>query len=153
MLVICGVPALLAWGQADDASMSSHVPFVIGNREHPTETQQLAFAKGFCVAMRRLHDKENLPALRGYFDPRYLKQHGLLEGEFKVRMAPVGGIHNIVLADDRHTILCLVETGDGRTEAILLRTVVEGEMLYLSPATSPDPRTKVLTPWILRTKL
>ncbi|PAY19778.1 hypothetical protein CKO51_09210 [Rhodopirellula sp. SM50] len=132
---------------------TSDVPFGIGNREQPTESQLSAFAKGFCVAMRRRHAEENVPSLRGYFDPSYLQQHGLLDGDFQLQMRPVYGIRNIQLADDRRTILCYYETNQGRSEVILLRTVVREGKLYLSPVKPPDATTRRFEPWILHVAL
>ena len=146
LLCSCIVPAQL-FGQSATYEAST-----IGNREEPTETQQLAFAKGFCVAMRRHHDTKDVSGLKGYFDPQYLEEHDLLEGEFTFEMAPVGSIHNIVLAHDRRTILCLVETDNSKLEAILLRTIVHDRKQYLSPVMSPDQTTGTVTPWILRTE-
>lgn len=119
-------------------------------RSELAEVQLLAFAKGFCVAMRRNHKEASVPELRKYVDPRYLETHGLADGKFKLAMAAVGAIRNIQVADDRRTILCQVETGDERTEAILLRVdILDGE-LYLLPLEPPHAETGVVKPWILR---
>ena len=148
-----GTQLYLVGYRRQQEQLSSNLPFVIGNRKEPTETQLLAIAKAFCVAMRRQHNQENVPALRGYFDPRYLEEHELLEGDFNVLMASVGAIHNIRLADDDHTLLCYVETGNRQKEAILLRSVVHDGKLFLLPLEPPDEKTNVVTPWILRMKL
>ena len=137
----------------DPGPPNSDLPFVIGNREEPTETQLLAFAKSFCVAMRRQHDNADVPALRGYFDPRYLEEHALLDGDFRVQVVPIGVIHNIRMADDKRTLLCYVETGDRQKEAIRLRAVTREGRLYLLPPKAPDEKTQLVTPWILRMSL
>ena len=134
-------------------ALGDRQPLDIGNREEPTEAQQLVIAKSFCVAMRRNHNREQVPELRGYFDPRYLKEHELLNGDFKVRMAPVMNIRNILLAKDKRTLLCMVETSKGAKELILLQTTVHDGKLYLLPARAPNRTSKSITPWILHTSL
>lgn len=137
----------------DDAASDMGRPLVIGNRSEPTETQLLVLSKSFCVAMRRNHDREHTPELRSYFDPRYLEAHGLLEGDFQLKMAPVHSIHNIQVADDSRTVVCHVESDEGQQEVILLRVVAHEGALYVAPTNPPDAQTNLVQPWILRMSL
>ncbi len=122
----------------------------------PNEDQVLAFTKTFLVAMRTHHGDRNGNAIREYFDPHYLKKYHLLDRDLAVQMAPIGNIWNYEVADDRRTILCLVETQATPNapvkEALLLRVAVHEGKLYVSPVKAPDPKTGSFTPWILRTK-
>jgi uncharacterized protein (TIGR03067 family) len=112
-----------------------------------------AFAKMFCVALRRNHSNPGAPVFREYLDPEYLKKHGLTDREFPIRTAPVVNIFSIHVPDDPHTILCYVDMRTGVREAILLRTVTRAGRLYLSPLSPPETGTRVVTPWILRAEL
>ena len=124
--------------------------------KEPDDDQIHVFTKTFLVTMRKHHGDKNANALREYLDPRYLKQHNLTDRDLAARMAPVGDILNYVIADDRRTVLCVVETKANPNapvkEAILLRLSVHEGKPYLSPK-APDPKTGSFTPWILRTKL
>ena len=126
---------------------------VIGNRDEPTDTQLLAFAKRFCVAMRRQSEERPRESLRTYIDPDYLAWHRRTEGEVSVETASVGDIHNITLAEDRSTLLCEVDTAAGTREAILLKVVLRQQRLYLTPLLPPDEQTGSITPWALRAQL
>lgn len=112
-----------------------------------------AFAKMFCVALRRNHNNPGAPVFREYVDPEYLKKHGLSYREFAIQTAPVANIFNIQVTEDPYTILCHVDTREGNREVILLRTVTRGGRLYLSPLSPPEQRTRLVTPWILRVEL
>ncbi len=160
LLVTCllaGTPGPSA--QPDKGRDASGLPFAIGNREEPELNQLQAFAKDFCVAMRRLHGEKGGNALRPYFDPRYLKKHGLLDRDLSVNTAAVVPIFAIDVADDMRTVLCVVGTKanpkdkESVKEAILLRVTVHEGKLYLMPHKAPDPKSGTFTPWILRTKL
>ena len=175
MIRFTALPLLLAAGVLVGAPGSSAeptkqpetsgLPYVIGNGGVLDDTQLSAFAKQFCVEMRKYHGlsgsdpKPDAARLRKYFDPAFLKKHNLGEGEFPVQMAPVFPIYDMQIADDRRTILCVVGTkvsADAKEtvkEGILLRVIVHEKTLYLSPEKGPDPKTKTFTPWILRMKL
>ncbi|MHC4875398.1 MAG: hypothetical protein ACYTGL_02795 [Planctomycetota bacterium] len=114
---------------------------------------RLVIAKRFCVALRRNHQREKSSALREYIDPEYLRKHELDGGSFPVATTPVLSIHNIMVADDHDTILCLVDKSDGTELALLLRTVERDGKLFLAPESIPDRQTREFTPWILKTEL
>ncbi|QDU35755.1 hypothetical protein Mal4_00370 [Maioricimonas rarisocia] len=127
---------------------------VIGNRDEPTETQLLILAKSFCVEMRRHHNEGTSRKFRRqYFDPRYLAEHGLKPDELPVEMAAVGPIFNLQVADDRHTIVCHVGTGENQREVLVLRVTEHEGSVYLQPLRPPHAQTGRITPWILRMKL
>ena len=129
-------------------------PFVIGNRDEPTDTQLNAFAKIFCVALRKLNsDDSKAHALRVFIDPRYLAKHGLSEGELPVKTIVVGSVFNMTIAQDRRTVVCEVSTREHEKELILLRLTLHEGALYLSPGTPPDEQGGTFSPWILRMKL
>src|SRR5438552_17586666 len=46
---------------------------------------------------------------REFFDPRYLKKHGLTDRDIAFEAVSGGGIHNIVVADDNRTAICILE--------------------------------------------
>src|SRR5215207_9636067 len=151
------LPALLAVCLVVEAPVRSvaHAggpPFEIGNRTEPDDTDLFVMTKMFLVAMRNHHKDKNGNALRGYFDPRYLKQHTLTDRDLSVQMAAVGDIHNYVIADDRRTILCFVDTKENPNakepvkEAILLRIVLHEGKLYLAPVKAPDAKTGTFSP-------
>lgn len=124
------------------------------------ETQLQAFAKHFCVEMRRFDSKNpDTARLRKWFDPEFLKDHHLTEGELPIQMAPVGNIYDLQVANDERTILCVVDvrgSADAKEpvkHALLLRVVLRDKTLYLSPAKGLDPKSKTFTPWILQMKL
>jgi hypothetical protein len=93
---------------------------------------------------------------RDFFDPRYLKKHGLTDRDITFEVTAdwpwYQGIHNIVVADDNRTALCILNTKDGK-ELFILRWVVYEGHLYISPENAPDPKTGIFKPWILRTKV
>ena len=89
---------------------------------------------------------------REFFDPRYLKKHGLTDRDIAFEVARSEGIHNIVVVDDNQTALCTLDTKGGK-ELFILRWVVHEGHLYLSPEKGPDPKTGIFKPWILRTKV
>ena len=71
------------------------------------EMANLVLAKTFCVAMRR---NEHV-RLRQLIDPEYLKRIKLGDQkQLPIEIAPVWGIHNIVISNDRQTALCLYGT-------------------------------------------
>lgn len=107
-------------------------------------------AKVFCVALRR----KDHPAIRGMIDPEFIRRHGLgADGNLPVEIAPVLGIHNIVMARDANTVLCLYTTAEGDKEALLLRTRWRGDKLFIVPGGPPDSESGMFPPWILRQSL
>src|SRR5262249_17977111 len=59
-----------------------------------------AVTKTFIAALReRLSDKE-AAKLREFIDPRYLKEHGLKDGEFPIQRVVTGDIYSNHLSDD-----------------------------------------------------
>lgn len=162
MIRLIVLTGLLTAGMSWDTSLVADdlPPFTIGNREEPDETQLHAFAKHFCVEVRRFDAKSpDATRLRKWFDPEFLKKHNLTEGDLPIQMAPVGNIYDLQVGDDERTILCVVDMRGSASakepvkEAILLRVVLRDKALYLSPAKGPDPKSKTFTPWILRRKL
>ena len=90
---------------------------------------------------------------RDYFDPRYLKKHGLTDRDITFEIGDHHSIHNITVADDMQTVLCTVELNGGKKEVMILRWVVYEGHLYISPEKAPDPKTGIFKPWILRKRL
>lgn len=128
----------------------------IGNREEPTDTQLLVIAKSFCVQMRHHDESVSIRELGlSYIDPRYLEKHGLSQDEFHVRTIPLvpTAQDDIEVAADRRTIACYMGTGEDQREIILFRTTLHEGNLYFLPAEPPDPKSGLVTPWILRMKL
>lgn len=130
--------------------MESRLPWKL-DREPTEETIRIA-TKTF-VSDLNTHPQYRL---REFFDPRYLKKHGLADKEIAFEV--VGnyhGLHNYAVADDDRTILCTLERAvDGNVvrELFLFRWVYHDGCLYVSPEKAPDPKTGIFTPWILRTK-
>jgi hypothetical protein len=118
----------------------------------PTEDSLLGASKLFMSRMPSGHDDLRF---RDFFDPRYLKKHGLTDRDIAFECSDHQGIHNIKVADDLRTVLCIVDPKGGKkaSELIILRWVVYEGRLYLSPENAPDPKTGIFKPWILRTKL
>jgi hypothetical protein len=118
----------------------------------PTEDGLLIGSKSFFAKMQTYPDIR----FREFFDPRYLKKHGLTERDiaFEVidKWPSYQGIHNIVVADDNQTALCILDTKGGK-ELFILRWVVYEGHLYISPEKAPDPKTGIFKPWILRAKV
>jgi hypothetical protein len=129
------------------------LPVEIGNRQEPDLTTLSILAKSFCVALRRHHADENLAALREFFDPRYLKKYNLTEGRLTFATASVRDIFSIQVAQDRCTLVCIVNTHENEKELLLFRATVHEGKLYLQPPLPPEPRTQKFTPWLLRTKV
>jgi hypothetical protein len=90
---------------------------------------------------------------RDFFDPRYLKKHGLTDRDIAFEFADNQGRDNIEVADDLRTVLCITDLKGGGKEAIVLRWVLYEGHLYISPEKAPDPKTGIFKPWILRTKV
>jgi hypothetical protein len=118
----------------------------------PTEDGLVIVSKSFFAKMQTYPDIR----FREFFDPRYLKKHGLTERDIAFEVTdkwPVNqGIHNIVAADDNQTALCILNIQGGK-ELFILRWVVYEGHLYISPEKAPDPKTGIFKPWILRTKV
>jgi hypothetical protein len=90
---------------------------------------------------------------RDFFDPRFLKKHGLTDRDIAFEFADNQGRDKIEVADDLRTVLCITDLKGGGKEAIILRWVVYQSHLYISPEKAPDPKTGIFKPWILRTKV
>jgi hypothetical protein len=94
--------------------------------------------------------------LREVFDPRYLKKHGLTDRDIAFEVTAkwpwYQGIHSLHPADDNQTVLCILDTNEGK-ELFILRWVVYEGHVYISPEKAPDPTTGIFKPWILRTKV
>jgi hypothetical protein len=109
-------------------------------------------SKSFFATMQTYPDIR----FREYFDPRYLKKHGLADRDIAFEVTDkwpwYRGIHNIQVADDNRTALCILDTKDGM-ELFILRWVVYEGHVYISPEKAPDPKTGIFKPWILRTKV
>jgi hypothetical protein len=130
---------------------SPWLPFKVHDGK-PTEDGLVIASKSFFAKMQTYPDIR----FREFFDPRYLKKHGLTERDIAFEVTdkwPVNqGIHNIVAADDNQTALCILNIQGGK-ELFILRWVVYEGHLYISPEKAPDPKTGIFKPWILRTKV
>ena len=125
--------------------LESFLPLQFGEL---TEDAILVASKSFFAKMQTYPDIR----FREFFDPRYLKKHGLTDRDIAFEVARSEGIHNIVVVDDNQTALCTLDTKGGK-ELFILRWVVHEGHLYLSPEKGPDPKTGIFKPWILRTKV
>lgn len=90
---------------------------------------------------------------REFFDPRYLKKHGLTDRDIAFEIADHQGIDSLLVADDNLTVLVVLEVKGGGKEAFVMRCVVYEGHIYISPEKAPDPKTGIFKPWILRTKV
>jgi hypothetical protein len=90
---------------------------------------------------------------REFFDPRYLKKHGLTDRDIAFEIADHQGIATLDVADDNLTVLVVLEVKGGGKEAFVMRCVVYEGHIYISPEKAPDPKTGIFKPWILRTKV
>ncbi len=90
---------------------------------------------------------------REFFDPRYLKKHGLTDRDIAFEIADHQGIASLHVADDNQTVLVVLEVKGGGKEAFVMRCVVYEGHIYISPEKAPDPKTGIFKPWILRTKV
>jgi hypothetical protein len=119
----------------------------------PTEDSLSAESKLF---MSRMPSGHGDVRFRDFFDPRYLKKHGLTGRDIAFEVIDnwpsFRGIHSIVVADDNRTVLCILDTKDGK-ELFVLRWVVYEGHIYISPEKAPDPKTGIFKPWILRKKV
>jgi hypothetical protein len=119
----------------------------------PNEDLLLSESKLF---MSRMPSGHGDLRFRDFFDPRYLKKHRLTDRDIAFEVTAdwpwYRGIHNIVVADDNQTALCILDTKEGK-ELFILRWVVYEGHLYISPEKAPDPKTGIFKPWILRTKV
>jgi hypothetical protein len=119
----------------------------------PNEDLLLSESKLF---MSRMPSGHGDLRFRDLFDPRYLKKHGLTDRDIAFEVTPAWpwyrGIHEIKVADDNQTALCILDTKEGK-ELFILRWVVYEGHLYISPEKAPDPKTGIFKPWILRTKV
>jgi RNA polymerase sigma factor (sigma-70 family) len=126
----------------------SGLPYEVAGGE-PTEDALAVVTKAFFSKMRTYPDIR----FREFFDPRYLKKHGLTDRDIAFEFADSVGICNINVADDRRTVLVVLEQKGGVREAFIMRCVVYEGHLYISPEKAPDPKTGIFAPWILRTKV
>ena len=119
----------------------------------PTQECLLAESKLF---MSRMPSGHGDVRFRDFFDPRYLKKHGLTDRDIAFEVIDnwpsFQGIYSIVVADDNQTALCILDTKEGK-ELFILRWVVYEGHIYISPEKAPDPKTGIFKPWILRTKV
>ena len=90
---------------------------------------------------------------REFFDPRYLKKHGLADRDIAFEISKHQGITNLQVADDKQTVLVVLNYAGGGKEAFVMRCLVYEGHLYISPEQAPDPKTGIFKPWILRTKV
>ncbi len=153
VLMVALSPMVVAAEPADDGGLRHGFRAVKGDRE--LRTMKVALSKTFCVAMRRqTGPEERRHNLRDYISPAYLKKHNLEQGDLPMEIVPVLGIHNIQLADDGKTVLCIVNTQQNKDKhAIVLRmTEVDGR-LYIDPVSPPNAQTGKFTPWMLHVKV
>jgi hypothetical protein len=116
----------------------------------PNEDLLLSMSKLFMSRMPSGHDDLRF---RDFFDPRYLKKHGLTNRDIAFEYADHQGQESIVVADDLKTVLCITSLGGGKKEVFVLRWVVYEGHIYISPENAPDPKTGIFKPWILRKKM
>jgi hypothetical protein len=90
---------------------------------------------------------------REFFDPRYLKKHGLTDRDIAFEIADHHGIDTLLVADDKYTVLVVLDVNGVGKEAFVVRCAVYEGHIYISPEKAPDPRTGIFKPWILRTKV
>jgi hypothetical protein len=126
--------------------MVSGLPFPA---EEPTEDGLAVVTKSFFAKMRTYPDIR----FREFFDPRYLKKHGLTDRDIAFEFSDSQSICNIDVADDRQTVLVVLEQKGGVKEAFVMRWIVYEGHLYVSPEKAPDAKTGIFAPWILRTKV
>jgi hypothetical protein len=109
----------------------------------------IVVVKSFFASMPLHHERR----LREYFDPRYLKKHGLTDRDIAFEDSGSSSIHSLELADDNLTVLIVLNVKGGAYEAFVVRCVVYEGHVYISPEKAPDPKTGIFKPWILRTKV
>lgn len=153
----CGVEALDIPIQGDSV-VPTEITEAKQSARVPEEVEFQAFAKSFCVAMRRNHSTSDLEGksadtLRRYLAPSFLKEHGLESGTLPLETLPVRSIHNIQLADDRSTIACVVSTAHETTELVLLKAIVHDGNVCLDTSRYDPTSGARIRPWILRIKL
>jgi hypothetical protein len=90
---------------------------------------------------------------REFFDPRYLKKHGLTDRDIAFEIVDHQGIDSLDVADDNLTVLVVLDVKGGGKEVLVMRCVVYGGHIYISPDKAPDPKTGIFKPWILRGKV
>jgi len=105
--------------------------------------------KSFFASMPLHHERR----LREYFDPRYLKKHGLTDRDIAFEDSGSSSIYNLDVADDNLTVLIVLEAKGGGKEVFVVRCVVYEGHVYISPEKAPDPKTGIFKPWILRMKV
>jgi hypothetical protein len=140
------------------AAKGGGAAFKPGNQLSDRDRQRLeeagpAVVKGFVAALRRRFDEKSAGELRKYLDPRYLKEHKLREGALPIQTVVTKAIYANYPTDDPQTLLVVVETEAATKEAMLFRTSVYEENVYILPLAAPDARTRSFNPWILRAKL
>ncbi|WP_202947335.1 hypothetical protein, partial [Zavarzinella formosa] len=89
---------------------------------------------------------------RDFFDPRYLKKHGLTDREIAFEIADHQGIASLRVADDKLTVIVVLRFKGGEKEVFVMRCAVLEDRIYISPEKAPDPNTGIIKPWILRMK-
>lgn len=90
---------------------------------------------------------------REFYDPRYLQKHGLTDRDIAFEIVRIRGIDSLHVADDKLTVLVVVELAGGGRQAFVMRCVIHEGHIYISPENAPDPQTGIFKPWILRTKV
>src|SRR5207247_3807588 len=100
--------------------VESHLPVKVERPSgEPTPEDVLIASKKFFSKMLTYPDIR----FREFFDPRYLKKHGLADRDIAFEAVRDGGIRNIVVGDDNRTVLCVTEF-QGVEEAFVLRWVL-----------------------------
>ena len=157
---IISVALVPVWSRGAEPDAQPISGYVVRNAEMRQAVH--AIAKGFCIDLRDFHTGEALTGrhadtIRGGLDPHYMALHGLEEGELPIATAPFRDIHDIRVADDLRTVLCIVNTEEGGREVIVLKlSAEEGETystMYFSPVNPPDPDSGLFEPWILKVAL
>ena len=150
LLLLVSNLALYAVRASESSAPAGDVERKTAKSDRDLEMANLVLAKTFCVAMRR----NDQARLRQLIDPEYLKRIKLGDQkQLPIEIAPVLGIHNIVISNDRQTALCLYGTSKGDKEALLLRTRWTNGRLYVLPTAPRNAVTGHFQPWSLRTQL
>jgi hypothetical protein len=145
-----GTPVL---GIARLDERTGHARLTAWERDRVEEASP-ALVKHFIATLRQPFTATTAGELRSFIDPRYLKEHKLLEGAFPIQTVVTTNMHDLrPVSGEPQTILVIVETEAATKEVFLFRTTYYLGKVYLLPLAPPDLAAKSFTPWIIRAKL
>jgi hypothetical protein len=125
-----------------------------GERDRPRLVERGPMVvKTFVAQLRKAMSDEGAGELRGFIDPRYLKEHGLEAGGLPIARVVTGAIYDNRLSADPRTIVIVAETADSAKEAFVFRTSVYEGNVHILPLSPPDAAGGRFEPWILRMKV